>query len=412
MKETNFKDTEIGKIPHDWKIYILEELFNFGNGYTPSKSNPDFWHNGTIPWFRMEDIRLNGRILKDSIQHITKEAVKQNLFPAYSIILSTTATIGEHALLIADSLANQQFTFLYRKVNRTSEIDIMFFYYHCFILGNWCRKNMNEGGLLAVNIDDLKNYTFALPSLKEQQRIATVLSDVDNLITSLDKLIEKKKLIKQGTMQDLLSGKKRLKGFNDNWQTVKLGDVADIIKGSGLSKSKITEKGGYDCILYGEIFTKYQYVAKENFSKTNSIEGFLSEYGDVIMPGSTTTKGIDLAKAICVLQKNVRLGGDIIIIRNSYNLFNSLFLAYYITEVQKKGIEEIAQGITIIHLQSKFLFNFSLTIPVTIEEQKEIAKILTDMDEEINALQNKKAKYINIKQAMMQELLTGRIRLI
>ena len=83
-----------------WKIYKIDDLFDIGNGYTPSKANSAYWTNGTIPWFRMEDIRANGRILKDSIQHITEEAVKNSgLFPANSIILSTTATIGEHALL-------------------------------------------------------------------------------------------------------------------------------------------------------------------------------------------------------------------------------------------------------------------------------------------------------------------------
>lgn len=94
-----------------WQQAKVKDVFMLGNGYTPSKANPAFWTGGTIPWFRMEDIRENGRILSDSIQHVTPEAVKSSgLFPAGSIIVSTTATIGEHALLIADSLANQRFT--------------------------------------------------------------------------------------------------------------------------------------------------------------------------------------------------------------------------------------------------------------------------------------------------------------
>lgn len=89
----------------------MGEIFEMRNGYTPSKSNNSFWDNGTIPWFRMEDIRENGRILSDAIQHITPEAVKgKGLFEANTFILATTATIGEHALIIADSLANQRFT--------------------------------------------------------------------------------------------------------------------------------------------------------------------------------------------------------------------------------------------------------------------------------------------------------------
>jgi type I restriction enzyme S subunit len=195
-----------------WVKYKIDDLFDIGNGYTPSKANPAFWNNGTIPWFRMEDIRTNGRILRDSIQHVTPAAVKSSgLFPAFSIILSTTATIGEHALLIADSLANQRFSFLIRKLNRCSDIDIWYFFYHCFILGDWCRANINDGGLMAVNINDLKNYTIEVPStLKEQQAIASVLSSMDSEIAALEAKRKKYEAVKQGMMQQLLTGKIRL----------------------------------------------------------------------------------------------------------------------------------------------------------------------------------------------------------
>ena len=195
-----------------WVEHTIEELFDLGNGYTPSKSNPAYWTNGTIPWFRMEDIRTNGRILKDSIQHVTPEAVKGNgPYPKYSIILSTTANIGEHALLIADSLANQRFTFLNRKVNRRDMIDIIFFYHYCFILGKWCRDNINAGGLLAVNMEDLKNHSIYIPkSIAEQQAIATILTKMDNEIIALEAKKAKYEAIKQGMMQQLLTGKIRL----------------------------------------------------------------------------------------------------------------------------------------------------------------------------------------------------------
>jgi type I restriction enzyme S subunit len=195
-----------------WMEHTIDELFDLGNGYTPSKSNPAYWTNGTIPWFRMEDIRTNGRILKDSIQHVTPEAVKGNgLYPKYSIILSTTATIGEHALLIANSLANQRFTFLNRKVNRRDMIDIIFFYHYCFILGKWCRDNINAGGLLAVNMDDLKNHSIYIPkSIAEQQAIAAILTKMDDEITALEATKTKYEAIKQGMMQQLLTGKIRL----------------------------------------------------------------------------------------------------------------------------------------------------------------------------------------------------------
>lgn len=196
----------------DWMTYSIEELFELGNGYTPSKAITSFWFNGTIPWFRMEDIRLHGRILKDSIQHITLKAVKGGrLFPKDSIILSTTATIGEHAWLNVDSLANQQFTFLMRKRSCCDTISVKYFFYYCYILGDWCRANINEGGLMAVNMEDLRKYNFAIPpTISEQTAIANILSDCDSEIAALEEKRDKYKEIKQGMMQQLLTGKIRL----------------------------------------------------------------------------------------------------------------------------------------------------------------------------------------------------------
>ena len=92
----------------EWKT--VEEIFNLKNGYTPSKANKEYWENGTVPWFRMEDLRTNGNILNDAVQHIHTSGVRGKLFPANSIIMATTATIGEHALITVDYMSNQRFT--------------------------------------------------------------------------------------------------------------------------------------------------------------------------------------------------------------------------------------------------------------------------------------------------------------
>ncbi len=164
----------------------LEEVFEIRNGYTPSKNNPEFWKNGTIPWFRMEDIRENGRILKDSIQHITPKALKdKKLFPKNSIIISTTATIGEHALLIVDSLANQRFTFLSKKANCDLALDMKFFFYQCFLLGEWCKNNINVSGFASVDMSAFKKYKFPIPPLEIQQEIVKILDQFSILTTDL-----------------------------------------------------------------------------------------------------------------------------------------------------------------------------------------------------------------------------------
>ena len=191
----------------EWREDDIQNLFELKNGYTPSKRNPDFWENGTIPWFRMEDIRKNGRILGDSIQKITPRAIKNGgLFPAGSIIMSTTATIGEHALLIADSLANQQFTFLVRKVNCLDLIDPKFVFYYCYILAQWCKNNVNEGGLMAVDIRGLKKYKFPVPDITEQREIVKIM---DGVSEDIDKLKEKKNLLvsqKKYLLKNLITG--------------------------------------------------------------------------------------------------------------------------------------------------------------------------------------------------------------
>ena len=193
----------------EWSMDTMENIFDIKNGYTPSKSNPSFWDNGTIPWFRMEDIRKNGHILSDSIQHVTPAAVKNTgLFPAYSIIVATTATIGEHALIIVDSLANQQFTFLTKRKSFDNKLDMMYFHYFMFIIDEWCKRNTNAGGLLSVNMDSFKKLTIPYPSsLSEQKKIADCFVSIDKEIDATKRKLELLKEHKRGLMQRLFPAK-------------------------------------------------------------------------------------------------------------------------------------------------------------------------------------------------------------
>ena len=165
----------------------LGEVFYIKNGYTPSKVNNDYWENGTLPWFRMEDIRQNGRILSDASQHITEQAIKGGkLFPANSLIMSTTATVGEHALITVDSLTNQQITSFSINKNYHEVLDIKFAFYCFFDFGIWCRKNANSsGGMLIIGIKKLKSYKIPLPPIAEQQRIVDILDRFDTLCNDI-----------------------------------------------------------------------------------------------------------------------------------------------------------------------------------------------------------------------------------
>ncbi len=164
----------------------IEELFDLRNGYTPSKSNNEFWEGKTdIPWFRMEDIRENGRILSDSTQHITEKAVKGELFPANSIIVSTSATIGEHALIEVPSLSNQRFTYLVLKSILADLVNIKYIFYYCFKLGDYCREHLNQGNFASVDMTAFRQFVFKLPSLQKQNEIVDILDRFEMLCSDI-----------------------------------------------------------------------------------------------------------------------------------------------------------------------------------------------------------------------------------
>ena len=188
----------------EWDTPSISEVFELRNGYTPSKAVEAFWEGGTIPWFRMEDIRENGGILNDAIQHITPLGIKGNgLFEKNSIILSTTATIGVHAMLIADSLANQQFTNFSIRKSLKHTFDPMFVYYSFFGIDEWSKKNTNSGGLLSVNIPLLLKQPYLTPSINEQRAIASYFTTLDRQITLQSKRLEKLKQIKAACLDNM-----------------------------------------------------------------------------------------------------------------------------------------------------------------------------------------------------------------
>ncbi|WQW99901.1 restriction endonuclease subunit S [Helicobacter pylori] len=277
--------------PKGVEFKTLEEVFEIRNGYTPSKNNPEFWKNGTIPWFRMEDIRENGRILKDSIQHITSKALKgKKLFPKNSIIISTTATIGEHALLIVDSLANQRFTFLSKKANCNLALDMKFFFYQCFLLGEWCKNNTNVSGFASVDMTAFKKYKFPIPPLEIQQEIVKILDAFTELNTELNTELKARKKQYEYYQNMLLDfndinqnhkdAKEKLtqKPYPKRLKTLlhtlapkgvgfrKLGEVCEIIRGKRVTKKEILDKGKYPVVSGGIGFMGYlnEYNREEN----------------------------------------------------------------------------------------------------------------------------------------------------
>lgn len=203
----------IGQVPEHWRVIPVQHFFEFRNGYTPSKSNASFWSNGTIPWFRMEDIRRSGRFLKDALQYITPQAMNNGgKFEAGSFILAIcTASIGEHALLIADSLANQQFTNLKIRKSLANCVDTQFVFYYMFILGKFCKETSIVTTFPYADMNRVKNFIVPTPTLAEQQAIADYLdakcAEIDELIKVKQEKIETLKQYRQSLIFEAVTGK-------------------------------------------------------------------------------------------------------------------------------------------------------------------------------------------------------------
>ena len=210
-------------------------------------------------------------------------------------------------------------------------------------------------------------------------------------------------------MQQLLTGKRRLPGFDAPWSERTLESIFQFKKGQGLSRGAVTPDGVRTCILYGELYTRYPEVIREVVGRTNANDGFPSKIGDVLIPASTTTTGIDLANATAILESDVLLSGDINILRPKDAKQSAPFFAYLLTHILKHEIASRAQGITIVHLYGAHLKPLTVTIP-DFKEQHAIASIIMDADGEILRLESQLTALRQEKAALMQQLLTGKRR--
>lgn len=247
------------------------------------------------------------------------------------------------------------------------------------------------------------------PSLKEQKKIASCLSSLDELIVAHNQKLDLLKYHKKALMQNLFpqEGEKvpkyRFPEFvNDGeWEEKILEEVAEFSKGKGISKSDVVENGTLPCIRYGELYTHYKETINNIISYTNiPVEDLvLSQVNDVIIPSSGETQE-DIATASCVMKEGIALGGDLNIIRSDTN---GVFLSYYLNNAKKKDIAQMAQGISVVHLYSSQFKNLKIQIPSKTDQQK-IASCLSSLDELITAQAEKIEQLKLHKKGLMQGL--------
>lgn len=186
--------------------------FETRNGYTPAKSDPTNWTNGTVPWFRMEDIRENGRVLDSALQTIPEKAVKGGrYFPANSLIFATSATIGEHALITVPFMANQRFTAIWPKQDYADRFDMKFLFYYGFVIDEWCRNNTTTSSFASVDMVNFKRLRIPIPPMEEQKCVANQLDHFDALVYD----------ISIGLPAELASRRKQYEYYRDRLLTFK-----------------------------------------------------------------------------------------------------------------------------------------------------------------------------------------------
>lgn len=255
-----------------------------------------------------------------------------------------------------------------------------------------------------------------LPSAEEQQKIVGILSDIDTLITNLQKLIQKKKNIRQGTMQMLVTGKKRLDGFSGDWVKINLAKNSRLkarIGWQGLTTAEYLDEG-YSYLITGTDFkdghinwSGCHYVDYDRYAQDPNIQ---VSNGDLLLTKDGT---IGKVAYISDLDRPATLNSGVFVVKPITNAYTAHFMFYVLeSSVFKDFLQQLSAGSTINHLYQKDLVKFDLYVPPTTEEQEAITGILFDMDLDIYELEEKLLKYQKIKQGMMEELLTGKVRLV
>lgn len=421
MVKDGFKQTDIGFIPVDWNIGTLSSIVLDNNGlvrgpFGGALKKEFFVSKGYKVYEQRNAIYKSVDIGSYFINAEKYNELKRFEVQEKDFIVSCSGTIGKIYQIPLNSpkgVINQALL----KIKLDSKKVSDYYFLSVFSSKEFQNKitDNSHGGAMPnlVGMDVFRNTLLKLPPIEEQKAIAKALSDTDELITSLEKLISKKEAIKQGTMQQLLTGKKRLSAFSGEWEEKKLGDIGIFSKGSGVKKEE-SLSGHLPCVRYGEIYTLHNEVIKEfksYISHNVALTAKKIKQGDILFAGSGETKE-EIGKSVSyIFGYEAYAGGDIVIL--SPKNINSSFLGYLlnIPQIQNQKASK-GQGDAVVHISANSLSEVVIKIPSDIEEQQTIAQILSDMDNEIESLKSKLSKTKAIKDGMMSELLTGKTRLI
>jgi len=379
--KSGYKQTEVGVIPEDWEVRALGDELTLQRGFDlPSRLRGE----GTVP------------IVTSSGVSATHCEAKVS---APGIVTGRYGTIGQ-VFFIEEDFWPLNTTLYVRSFKGNDPL------YLSYLLRTVdFASHSGKSGVPGVNRNDIHELRFPRPPLPEQRAIATALSDVDGLLGALDRLIAKKRDLRQAAMQQLLTGQTRLPGFRGEWEETTLGDIGDCIIG-------LTYKPE-DVVDHGLLVLRSSNVQNGRLSFEDNV------YVNLEVPEHLYTQVGDLL--ICVRNGSRALIGKCAVIdRAAAGLSFGAFMAVYRTkhwrfvvhsfqgdDIQRQIRDNV--GATINQITNKDLKAFRLKLPPP-GEQTAIAEVLTEMDAELAALEERREKTRALKQGMMQELLTGRTR--
>ncbi len=409
-----YRLTEVGTIPEDWDIRLLRSCLRCAPNY--GINAPAVPLDDRLPtYLRITDISDDHRFAPSprvSVRH--SNATSFFLNDGDVVFARTGASVGKSYLYRAADGPLVFAGFLIRVSPNPSKLHPAYlsYYLQSQRYWDWVAAMSARSGQPGINGQEYGTLQLPLPAPAEQHAIAEALSDVDGLIGALEALIAKKRAIKQAAMQQLLTGKTRLPAFHGEWETKRLAEVGYFLKGSGVKRDDALS-GPLACVRYGEIYTTHDdYIRSFHswISPEVAATATRLKFGDLVFAGSGETKE-EIGKCVAfALDMEAYAGGDIVILRPTD--VDSLFLGYALnaSEVARQKAS-LGQGDAVVHISSSALAQVSVHLPL-IREQNAIATVLSDMDAEIAALEARRDKTRAIKQGMMQQLLTGRVRLV
>ena len=398
-----YKQTNLGPLPNTWEAVLLGDLFVFKNGLNKAKG---FFGSGTpivnyMDVFERQGLRpgdLSGRVSLTPEEIRNFEVQRGDVF--FTRTSETVEDIGVASVMLYEPHDTVFSGFVLRARPRDGRLNDRYKQY-CFahrVVRSQIISNATYTTRALTNGRMLSTVWIAVPPISEQRAIAEALSDVDRLLNALDALIAKKRAIKQATMQQLLTGKTRLPGFRREWETKQLEEIADCLDNVRIplnETQRASMQGPYPyCGANGILDYVNDYVLDDDVVLIAEDGGYFDEF---------------LTRPIAY-----RMSGKIWVNNHAHILkaksdYDQGFLYYSLVH---KNIMPYLSGGTRAKLNKFEMYKIEINVPNDIDEQRAIATVLSDMDAEITALEQRRDKTLAIKQGMMQQLLTGRVRLV